>query len=63
VGVGGQQQGPYDLAGLAAQVSGGTLTPTTLVWRAGMAQWIQAQQVPELAQVLANTPPPLPPQG
>lgn len=63
VGVGGQQQGPYDLAGLAAQVSGGTLTPATLVWRAGMAQWIQAQQVPELAQVFANTPPPLPPQG
>jgi membrane protease subunit (stomatin/prohibitin family) len=63
LGVGGQQQGPYDLAGLAAQVSAGTLTATTLVWRAGMTQWIQAQQVPEVAQILGSTPPPLPPQG
>jgi membrane protease subunit (stomatin/prohibitin family) len=60
LGVGGQQQGPFDQAGLAAQVSGGALTPATLVWRAGMAQWTPAQQVPELAGLFGAVPPPLP---
>ncbi|WP_239133624.1 SPFH domain-containing protein [Rugosimonospora africana] len=57
VGVGSERQGPFDRAALASR-----LTPTTLVWRAGMAQWAQAQQVPELADVLRSVPPPLPPQ-
>ncbi|HEX5596650.1 MAG TPA: SPFH domain-containing protein [Micromonosporaceae bacterium] len=61
VGVNGQQQGPYDQAGLAAQAAAGVLTPATLVWRAGMAQWLPAGQVPELTPVLGATPPPLPP--
>ncbi|RLQ05370.1 SPFH domain-containing protein [Micromonospora sp. BL1] len=62
VGVGGQRQGPYDLGGLAEQANAGALAADTLVWRAGMAQWQQAGQVPELAPVLASVPPPLPPQ-
>jgi membrane protease subunit (stomatin/prohibitin family) len=63
LGVGGQQLGPFDAAGLAAQVRGGTLTAATLVWRAGMAQWTPAAQVPEVAQLIGATPPPLPPQS
>jgi membrane protease subunit (stomatin/prohibitin family) len=63
LGVGGQQQGPYDLGALAGQVSAGALTPSTLVWRTGMAQWVPAQQVPELAQLFGSVPPPLPPQS
>ncbi|MFD2355571.1 SPFH domain-containing protein [Nonomuraea ferruginea] len=35
--------------------------PDALVWRAGMAQWAPARDVPELAALLHNTPPPLPP--
>lgn len=62
VGVGGQRQGPYDLGGLAEQANAGALGADTLVWRAGMAQWQPAGQVPELAPVLASVPPPLPPQ-
>ncbi|WP_455327545.1 SPFH domain-containing protein [Micromonospora tulbaghiae] len=61
VGVGGQRQGPYDLGGLAEQANAGALAADTLVWRAGMAQWQPAGQVPELAPVLASVPPPLPP--
>ncbi|MFE9873262.1 SPFH domain-containing protein [Micromonospora sp. NPDC005686] len=61
VGVGGQRQGPYDLGGLAEQANAGALGADTLVWRAGMAQWQPAGQVPELASVLASVPPPLPP--
>ncbi|TBL34508.1 DUF4339 domain-containing protein, partial [Verrucosispora sp. SN26_14.1] len=61
IGVDGQRQGPFDLGGLAAQVAAGTLGPETLAWRAGMAQWQPAGQLPELASVLASVPPPLPP--
>jgi membrane protease subunit (stomatin/prohibitin family) len=61
LGVGAQQQGPFDQAGLAAQVGAGVLTATTLVWKAGMAQWLPAQQVPEVVQLFAAVPPPLPP--
>ncbi|HEX5541796.1 MAG TPA: SPFH domain-containing protein [Micromonospora sp.] len=60
LGVNGQQHGPYDHAGLAAQVAAGVLTPETLVWRAGMAQWLPARQMPELSPLLGAAPPPLP---
>jgi membrane protease subunit (stomatin/prohibitin family) len=62
LGAGGERQGPFDAAGLTAQANAGTLTATTLVWKAGMAQWTPAQQVPEIAPLLASIPPPLPPQ-
>jgi membrane protease subunit (stomatin/prohibitin family) len=61
-GVAGQQQGPFDEAALAAQVRAGAVTRNTLVWRQGMASWVPAEQVPELAAVLGSVPPPLPPQ-
>ncbi|HLU72988.1 MAG TPA: SPFH domain-containing protein [Nonomuraea sp.] len=57
LGVGGERRGPFDEAGLAAA----GLTPDALVWRAGMAQWAPARDVPELAALLRSTPPPLPP--
>jgi membrane protease subunit (stomatin/prohibitin family) len=62
VGAGGQRLGPFDADGLAGQAQGGTLTPGTLVWKNGMAQWTPASQVPELAAILGSVPPPLPPQ-
>jgi membrane protease subunit (stomatin/prohibitin family) len=61
LGVGGQQQGPFDGDALAAQARAGTLTAETLVWKNGMAAWTPAQDVPELASVLGSVPPPLPP--
>ncbi len=61
VAVGGQQTGPFDLQTLAAQATAGRLTAQTLVWTQGMAQWTPAGQVPALASILANVPPPLPP--
>jgi membrane protease subunit (stomatin/prohibitin family) len=62
VGVGGQQQGPYDTAALTGLIGGGTLTRTSLVWRQGMAGWLPAEQVPEIAALFASVPPPLPAQ-
>jgi membrane protease subunit (stomatin/prohibitin family) len=63
LGAGGQQSGPFDLAGLRAEAAAGRLTAATLLWRSGMPQWSPAGQVGEVAGVLASTPPPLPPQA
>jgi membrane protease subunit (stomatin/prohibitin family) len=61
LGVAGQQQGPFDATGLAAAARAGTLSASTLVWRAGMTRWTPAAQVPEVADVIAAVPPALPP--
>jgi membrane protease subunit (stomatin/prohibitin family) len=54
-----QQAGPFDLNALKGQAVGGNLTRETLVWKQGMANWLPAGQVPELAGVF-SAPPPLP---
>ena len=61
LGVGGQQQGPFDADAMKTQARSGRLTPETLVWKSGMPAWTPAKDVPELAPVLAAMPPPLPP--
>jgi membrane protease subunit (stomatin/prohibitin family) len=61
VAVNGQQTGPFDMQTLATQASAGRLTQQSLVWTHGMAQWTPAGQVPALASIFANVPPPLPP--
>jgi membrane protease subunit (stomatin/prohibitin family) len=61
VAVNGQQAGPFDLAVLQQQAASGSLTRDSLVWKTGMAQWVKAGEVPELAALFANVPPPVPP--
>jgi membrane protease subunit (stomatin/prohibitin family) len=61
IAVNGQQAGPFDMAALQQQAASGGLTRASLVWRAGMAQWIKAGDVAELAPLFANVPPPIPP--
>jgi membrane protease subunit (stomatin/prohibitin family) len=61
VAIGGAQTGPFDMAALQSQASGGQLKRDSLVWKAGMAQWAKAGEVGELAALFANSPPPLPP--
>lgn len=53
----GQTLGPFSLDQLLQQ----GLTPDTYVWKAGMASWARAAEVPELAQRLSPLPPPPPP--
>jgi membrane protease subunit (stomatin/prohibitin family) len=60
VAVNGQQTGPFDLDTLRGQVQLGRLTRESLVWKDGMANWLPASQVPEVATLLAAAPPPLP---
>jgi membrane protease subunit (stomatin/prohibitin family) len=58
----GQSTGPFDFGQLASLRSGGRLTPETMVWREGLAQWQQAASLAELAPLFAGPPgpPPLP---
>ncbi|GIH02150.1 antifreeze protein, type I [Rhizocola hellebori] len=60
VGADGNRLGPFDLDALRARAGSGSLSAETLVWKAGMSGWLPAGQIPELASVLATTPPPLP---
>jgi membrane protease subunit (stomatin/prohibitin family) len=60
VAVGGQQQGPFDMVTLQQYVQSGQLTRDTLVWKAGMANWAKASEVPDLSSLFGAAPPPLP---
>lgn len=57
--VNGQQSGPLTAPALQQMVSQGALTKETLVWKQGMAGWVAAGQVAELAGLFQG-PPPLP---
>ncbi len=61
VAVNGAQTGPFDMGTLQGQAGSGVLKRDSLVWKAGMAQWAKAGDVPELGALFAGVPPPLPP--
>lgn len=61
LGLDGKQAGPFDAAALTQLAAQGRLTPQTLVWKQGMANWAPAASVPETAAIVSNAPPPLPP--
>ena len=42
------RQGPFSIEEMAAQ----TITPETLVWRVGLADWTKAKEVPDLYEIL-----------
>jgi membrane protease subunit (stomatin/prohibitin family) len=63
VAVNGQQAGPFDMIALQSQATSGGLKRDSLVWKAGMAQWMKAGEVAELSSLFANLPPPVPPAG
>ena len=59
--VNGQQLGGQSVQTIAALLQQGVANGDTLVWAAGMPQWVKLSQIPELAQLLNNqTPPPIP---
>ena len=55
----GQQAGPFDLATLRGMV-GTQLTAETLAWTTGMANWVSAQEIAALRDLLGSVPPPIP---
>lgn len=60
VSVNGQQAGPYTMAQLSQMNASGQFDKQTYVWKAGMANWEIAGNMPELAPVFAPVPPPPP---
>ena len=57
---GGQTFGPFNSQQLAGQVAAGQLSPQSLVWAPGMGAWTAAGQVPQLAGLFQQAPPPPP---
>jgi hypothetical protein len=58
VEVNDEAAGPFDTAGLMQLVNQRQLNRNTLVWRAGMPEWVAAGTVEELAPLLAAADPP-----
>ncbi len=61
VAVNGQTQGPYGADQVMAAIAAGQINASTLVWTAGMPNWVAAGQVPQLAGSFGPpAPPPVP---
>ena len=63
VSVSGQSYGPYDLNAFAQHVQAGQITGESMVWKLGMANWLPAGQVAELANLFGPPSPPPAPGG
>jgi membrane protease subunit (stomatin/prohibitin family) len=63
ISVNGQQAGPYNMQQLQQLLMSGQLTPSTFVWKTGMAEWTEANKLIELQQLFNAAPPPPPPVG
>jgi hypothetical protein len=53
----GRRKGPLALAEIVALILGGEVPEDTLIWRAGLAEWVKANSVEEIQREL---PPPIP---
>jgi hypothetical protein len=63
IAVNGQTTGPFTMDQLGQMAQSGHLTVQSMVWKAGMAGWVAAGTVQELAPLFSNTmssPPPPP---
>ncbi|MGL4424194.1 MAG: SPFH domain-containing protein, partial [Gemmataceae bacterium] len=60
VAINGAQAGPFEVPFLQQKIAEGQVTRASLVWKSGMAGWVAAETVPELASLFADVPPPLP---
>lgn len=60
--INGAATGPFDLITLSSMAASKSLTPESLVWQEGMANWMSAKTVPAIAALFNNgpTPPPIP---
>jgi hypothetical protein len=46
---------------LSQMIMNGQINKQTFVWKQGMASWLAADQVPEVAMLFGAVPPPPPP--
>jgi len=61
VAVNGQQTGPFTIDQLTQMATQGNFKPDSMVWKAGMTNWVAANTVAELGAVFGQVPPPPPP--
>lgn len=61
VAINGQATGPFGLDAVRDRVATGQVTRDTLVWKPGLAGWVPASQIPEVAALFPASPPPVPP--
>lgn len=57
VAINGQATGPFDIATLKQMAIEGRVTPTSLVWKSGMTNWVSINSVDELQHIIAVIPP------
>ena len=57
VAVNGQPTGAFDLPALTQMAAAGQLSPDSLVWKSGMAQWAKAGTTEELNRIFGAIPP------
>lgn len=57
VAVNGQAMGPFEISVLSQMAISGQLTANSLVWKAGMEQWVKAGRVDELKNLFVKMPP------
>jgi hypothetical protein len=60
VAINGQPAGPFELPQIAQKIREGAVSRTSLVWKPGMANWVAAETVPDVAGLFGEVPPPLP---
>lgn len=58
--VDGAAQGPLTAAELARLITEKRVTKETYIWKPGMPDWQLAESIPEVLQLVALTPPPVP---
>ena len=57
----GQPDGPLTAQQVIGRIQAGQVTPQTLVWKRGTANWVRAEEMGEFATAFREAPPPLPP--
>lgn len=55
--VNGQATGPYDLSALKQMIATGQFTSESLVWKAGMSEWVKAGIVDDIKRLFPDMPP------
>ena len=58
--VDGERVGPINIMAVAELIGQHKISPDTLMWTAGMADWAAAETIPEVAHHLNHNPPPMP---
>ena len=59
IALGKEDKGRHSLSAISEMISSGQFDPQSKIWTKGMDGWKQAIQVPEIAELLDDSPPPL----